>query len=30
MHTGESLRMVLNTSPIIVLAKLGILEDSSA
>ncbi len=28
MHTGESLKIVLNTSPIIVLAKLGILHEA--
>ena len=28
MHTGESLRVVLNTSPIIVLAKLELLKEA--
>jgi len=28
MHTRESLRVVLNTSLLIVLVKLGILEDA--
>ena len=29
MRTEESLRVVLNTSPIIILAKLGVLEKGS-
>ena len=28
MHTGESLRVVFNTSPIIVLAKLELLKEA--